>query len=85
MHYPALFYNINFAIPVGLAPQHNGQYVVADGAEEAVLGYDARTSQRAKSLTNLGNQVLRDLRFAVDVEGLTDALTHLQQRCSAAQ
>ncbi|MGD0014746.1 MAG: ATP-binding protein [Bryobacteraceae bacterium] len=76
-HYPSLFYGVNFGFELSVARKVTGDYEVTSGRGEAVLGYDARTSQRPASLAILGNQVLRDLGIGVDVTALRDALGHL--------
>ena len=68
-HYRALLYGVNFGLSLDVARKLGGDYEIASGRGEAALGYDARSSQRTRSLANLGNEVLRDLRFGADVMG----------------
>jgi hypothetical protein len=77
--YSPHFYGLNFRIPVAAARKTNsgGSASKSDGKAEAFLDYDARTARRAESLANLGNQVLRDLRFDVEVTKLHEALMHM--------
>jgi hypothetical protein len=52
-------------------------YPISAAAGAVFLTYDRRTRGRQDSLTALGNQVLRDLRFGVDTSALRIALSPL--------
>jgi hypothetical protein len=69
-YYPSLFYGTNKGISVSVARKQPQGYEVPTGRAEVVLSYDARGLGRAESIANIGNQVLRDLRFVVDMAGL---------------
>jgi hypothetical protein len=78
-NYPPCFYEVNYRLPFEDARRTAGDYEVSSGVGEASIGYDSRTSQRSETLVELGNQVLRDLRFAVDLTALRESLGHLPQ------
>lgn len=76
-HYHSLFYDDSFMIPEAAVRRVYTSYPVSAAATAAFLTYDRRTRGRQDSLTALGNQMLRDLRFGVDTSALRIALTPL--------
>ena len=73
-HYQPLFHETSLLIPRDAARNLYANYEVSTGRGELLLTYDGRTSQRTETLVTVGNQVLRDLRFGVDVAALRGVL-----------
>lgn len=73
-HYQQLFYETSLLIPRDAARELYANYEAPIGRSELLLTYDGRTSQRTETLVTVGNQVLRDLRFGVDVAALRGVL-----------
>lgn len=76
-HYHSLFYDDAFMICEAAVRKVYASYPISAAATTAFLTYDRRTRGRQDSLTALGNQMLRDLRFAVDTSALRTALSPL--------
>jgi hypothetical protein len=72
-----LFYDDSFMISEAAVRRVYASYPISAAAAAAFLTYDRRTRGRPDSLTALGNQMLRDLRFGVDTNALRTALSPL--------
>lgn len=69
-------YRLNAAWPLEIAVLNDRPSRVG-GSAEAFLRFDDRGSRRVESLANIGNRVLRDLGFDVEIAKLQAALDAL--------
>lgn len=78
-NYLPLFFDAKYALPRTAFDQLAGSYPVSESSASLLLTYDGRTSNRRKTLMEIGNQLLRNLRFSVDSSQL---LEHLEKSLS---
>lgn len=72
--YLPLFFETSVTVPMNAVQRLYGNYQVSAAQAEIPLTYDGRTSSERKCLVDIGNQLLRDLRFGVDAAALQVAL-----------